>query len=133
MLALLACLYQKGRLMEIPWRLPFCLYLWVCLLLSKSMFFCSLLQWLVLESGAAVVEDGQQVGGGLGAQHGDARLAEVGDALEDGRGRQVATGVQNAAVLVDALHIDAQLLLEDVDLVVEGEREGWWVGGLVGA
>jgi hypothetical protein len=32
----------------------------------------------------------------------------------------MATGVENAAVLVYALHIDAQLLLQDVDFVVEG-------------
>lgn len=57
-----------------------------------------------------------------GAQHGDAGLAEVGDALEYGRGCYVAACVQYAAVLVDALNVDAQLFEQDVELAVEGER-----------
>ena len=68
-----------------------------------------------------VLEYRQKLVGGIGAEHGDAGLAEVGDALEDGRGSQMAAGVEDAAVFVDTLDVDAELLLEDVELVVEGE------------
>ena len=68
-----------------------------------------------------VLEYRQELVGGVGAEHGDAGLAEIGDALEDGRGSQMAAGVEDAAVFVDALDVDAQLLLEDVELGVEGE------------
>lgn len=44
---------------------------------------------------------------GSGSQHGDSRLAEVGNAFEDRGGGQVTTGVENASVLIDALHVDA--------------------------
>ena len=50
----------------------------------------------------------------------EARLTEIWDALEDGRGGEMAAGVEDAAVFVDALDVDAELLLEDVELVVEG-------------
>ena len=43
--------------------------------------------------------------------NGDSRLAKIGNALEDRGGGKVATGVENASVLIDALHVDAQLLL----------------------
>ena len=56
------------------------------------------------------------------AQHSYASLAEVGDALEYGRGCYVAACVQNATVFVDALNVDAQLFEQDVELAVEGER-----------
>lgn len=57
-----------------------------------------------------------------GSQHGDAGLAEVGDALEYGRGCYVAACVQNATVFVDALNVDAQLFEQNVELAVECER-----------
>ena len=57
---------------------------------------------------------------GSGSQHGDSRLAEIRDALEDRGGGQVATGVENASVLVDALHVDAKLLLQKVNLLIHG-------------
>ena len=57
---------------------------------------------------------------GSGSQHGDSRLAEIRDALEDWGGGQMATGVENASVLVDALHVDAQLLLQKVNLLIHG-------------
>ena len=44
---------------------------------------------------------------GSGSQHGDSRLAEVGNAFEDRGGGQVTTGVENASELIDALHVDA--------------------------
>ena len=66
----------------------------------------------------------EELVGGIGAEHGNARLAKIGYALEDGRGSQMATGVEDAAVFVDALDVDAQLLLEDVELGVEGEGRG---------
>ena len=57
----------------------------------------------------------------IGLEHGNARLAEVGNTLEDRTCRQVATGMQDAAVFVDALYIDAQLLLKNVNLLVDGQ------------
>ena len=62
----------------------------------------------------------EELVGGIGAEHGYARLAEIWYALEDGRGSQMATGVEDAAVFVDALDVDVQLLLEDVELGIEG-------------
>ena len=57
---------------------------------------------------------------GSGSQHGDSRLTKIGNALEDRRGGKVATGVENASVLVDALHVDAKLLLQEVNLLIYG-------------
>ena len=57
---------------------------------------------------------------GRGSQHGDSRLAEIRNALEDRGGGKVATGVENASVLVYALHVDAQLLLQEVDFLING-------------
>ena len=56
---------------------------------------------------ADVFEDGEEVGHRFGTEHGDAGLAEVGDALEDGRGSEMAAGVQDAALLVDTLTSEA--------------------------
>ena len=58
-----------------------------------------------------MVENLCQIGHCLGPQHGDTRLSEVGYSLEDGRSRQMAACVQDAAIFVDALHIDAQHFL----------------------
>lgn len=60
-----------------------------------------------LKHGAAVFKNGRQLLHGLGPQHGYARLSEVGDALEDGRGSEMAACVQDATILVDALHVYA--------------------------
>src|SRR5574344_1455248 len=49
-----------------------------------------------------------------GAEHGDARLPEVGDALEDGACRQMPARMQDATVLVDACDAGSELLFEDV-------------------
>ena len=57
---------------------------------------------------------------GRGSQHGDSRLAEIRNTLEDRGGGKVATGVENASVLVDALHVDAKLLLQKVNLLIHG-------------
>ena len=57
---------------------------------------------------------------GRGSQHGDSRLAKIRNALEDRGGGKVATGVENASVLVDALHVDAKLLLQEVNLLIHG-------------
>ena len=57
---------------------------------------------------------------GSGSQHGDSRLTKIGNALEDRGGGKVATGVENASVLVDALHVDAKLLLQEVNLLIYG-------------
>ena len=57
---------------------------------------------------------------GRGSQHGDSRLAKIGNAFEDRGGSKVATGVENASVLVDALHVDAQLLLQKVNFLIHG-------------
>ena len=68
-----------------------------------------------------VLEYRQELVGGVGAEHGYARLAEVGNALEDGGGGKVATCVEDAAVFIDAGDVYAELLLEDVELGIEGE------------
>ena len=60
-----------------------------------------------LKHGTAMFKNGRQLLHGLGTQHGDARLSEVGDALEDGRGGEMAACVQDATILVDALHVYA--------------------------
>ena len=60
-----------------------------------------------LKHGAAMFKNGRQLLHGLGPQHGYARLSEIGDALEDGRGGEVAACVQDATILVDALHVYA--------------------------
>ena len=57
---------------------------------------------------------------GSGSQHSDSRLAEIGNAFEDRGGGKVATGVENASVLVYALHVDAKLLLQEVDFLIYG-------------
>lgn len=60
-----------------------------------------------LKHGAAMFKNGRQLLHGLGTQHGYARLSEIGDALEDGRGGEMAACVQDATILVDALHVYA--------------------------
>ena len=70
---------------------------------------------------ADVFENGEEVGHRFGAKHGDAGLAEIGDALEDGGGCEVTTGMEDASLLVDALHIDAKQLFEDIQFLVEIE------------
>ena len=52
------------------------------------------------------------------SQHSYASLAEVGDALEYRTGCQVPARVEYAPVLVDALYVDAKLLLQDIDFVI---------------
>ena len=73
-----------------------------------------------LDSLAAFFQNLFQFLHGRGSQHGDSRLAEIGNALEDRGGGKVATGVENASVLVYALHVDAQLLLQEVNLLIYG-------------
>ena len=76
------------------------------------------------QEGAALLKD---VGKGLDSlcsEHGDARLSEVGNALEDRGSGQMTASVEDTAVLVNAFHIDAQLFFQDVDLVVYGQDSG---------
>ena len=80
--------------------------------------FCFLLY--CLDSLAAFFQYLFQFLNSSGSQHGDSGLSEVGDALEDRGGGKVATGVENASVLVDALHVDAKLLLQEVNLLIHG-------------
>lgn len=72
---------------------------------------------------ATVLEDGGELVGGGGSQHGYARLAEVGYALEYGSRGKMPSRMEYAPVFVDAFHVDAELFLEDVNLAVECERE----------
>ena len=69
---------------------------------------------------SCLLHDSRQLLHRRGAQHGDARLSEVGYALEHRRRSYVAARVQYAAILVDALHVDVQLLKQQVDLAVSG-------------
>ena len=57
-------------------------------------------------------------------KHGDTGLLEVRDSLEDRGGGQMATGVENASILVDALDIDAELLFQKVDFLIHGQWGG---------
>ena len=68
---------------------------------------------------ADVFEDGEEVGHGFGAKHGDAGLTEIGDALEDRGGSEVSSGVEDASLLIDTFHIDTQEFFEDVEFLVE--------------
>lgn len=72
----------------------------------------------MFQSLTALFENGRQFLDGSGAEHGDARLPEVGNTLEDGRGSQMATRVQYAPILVYAFYVDAHLLFENVNLVI---------------
>ena len=76
-----------------------------------------------------MLKDGEELVLLLGTEHLDAGFAEVGDTLEDGRGGEVSAGMQDAAELgrlfavahllgVATLDIDAQLLLQHVNLLV---------------
>ena len=65
--------------------------------------------------GSGFFEDGQEVIHRVGAEHGDARLSEIGDALEDGGGGEVSSGMQDASLLVYPFNIDAQQFFEDVE------------------
>lgn len=50
-----------------------------------------------------MVKDGIEFGAGVGLEHSDASGTEIADALEQRRGSQVASDVQNATVLVDTV------------------------------
>ena len=50
-----------------------------------------------------MIQDAIKLGTRVGTQHGDACRAEVTNALKQGRGSQMATDVQNATILVDAV------------------------------
>ena len=87
----------------------------------------------MVQHGAAVFQYPYELVGCLGTEHLDARLPEVGNALEYGRGGQVTTGVENGSLLngivgvaglsaeTCPLDVDAKLLFENVNLLVDGE------------
>ena len=52
----------------------------------------------LLKKLSRLLEDVEQLVHAGGAEHGDAGRTEVGDALEDGRGGQMAAGVNDAAL-----------------------------------
>ena len=58
----------------------------------------------------------------LGSEHADARVAEVGNPLEQRRGGKVAAYVQDAPVLVYALDALGDLALDEVK--PRGQRQG---------
>ena len=63
----------------------------------KELLFVSLSKNLsVGKAVAAVFKDGKEVCHGLGAEHGNAGLAEVGDAFEDGGSGQVQSVKRSA-------------------------------------
>ena len=59
------------------------------------------------EYAPAILQNSDEIGHFVGTEHGNAGLAEVGNALEDGAGGKMTTGVEDATILVDALHVDA--------------------------
>src|SRR5574344_816738 len=73
---------------------------------------------------ATVLQNSDEVVCLFCTQHGDAGLTEVGDALEDGTGCEVTAGVEYAAVLIDAVRIDAELVFQQIDLFIQGEGTG---------
>ena len=73
---------------------------------------------------ADVLKDGQQVIHRLCAEHGDAGLTEIGDAFEQGRSSEVATGMEDTSLLVDTSNIDAQLFDKDIQFGVEVKNHG---------
>ena len=75
-----------------------------------------LIVWL--QPHTAFFENGGKIGHGLGTKHGYSGLTEVGNTLEYRTGCQVSARVEYAAVLVDALYVDAKLFLQDIDFVV---------------
>ena len=84
--------------------------------------FCFLLY--CLDSFSAFLQDFLQFILLVGPKHGDTGLLEVRDSLEDRGGGQMATGVENASILVDALDIDAELLFQKVDFLIYGQWGG---------
>ena len=82
------------------------------------------------EEGSDVFEDGEELVHCFCAEHGDTGGAEVGDALEERRSSEVATGVEDASLFVDAGDIDAQLFDEDIQFGVEVENHGDRAAGL---
>ena len=68
------------------------------------------------------VEDAEQFLLRLGAEHGDARVAEVGQALEQGAGGQVAAHVEDTAAFVQQVDTVFHLLAEHVHAPFGGER-----------
>lgn len=83
----------------------------------------------IVETLTDLLYDGSEVGYGFGSEHGDACLAEIGDAFEDRCGCEVTTCVEYATVFVETLYVDVKLLKEDIYLLVEGElfaREEPW-------
>ena len=82
------------------------------------MLFCRCLRIVSAKQLPCVLYYAHKFVDGGGSEHGYAGLSEVWDALEHWTGCQVAAGVEYAPVFVDALHVDAQLLLKHVDLFV---------------
>lgn len=83
--------------------------------------------FFITQSLPAIFENGHQFVNCRGSEHGYTRLTEVGNALEYGCGGEMTARVQYAAILVYALHVDAQLLLKDVQLAVEVEFRVWFL------
>ena len=76
------------------------------------------LSGVLLDEGAGLLHKGEEGVDCFGAEHGDAVLAKIGDALEQRAVGYVATGVEDAGVLAEMLYAGAHLLLEDVELPV---------------
>ena len=66
-------------------------------------------------------EDAEQFFLRFGAEHGDARVAEVGDAFEQRAGGQVAAHVQDAPAFVEQAHAVYDLPAQHVELPGRGE------------
>ena len=59
---------------------------------------------------------------GLGPQHGDAQLLEVGQSLEERCGCHVAAYVQYATSFVESGNAPIDLLAQDIHTFIKGER-----------
>ena len=58
---------------------------------------------------------------GLGPQHGDAQLLEIGQSLEERCGCQVAAYVQYATPFVESGNASVDLLAQDIHTLIKGE------------
>ena len=72
-----------------------------------------------------MIENLVEFGIGIGLQHSHTRVAEVWNALEQRRGGKVATYVQDAPILVDAVDALVDLPAQQQHLFMLADRVDW--------
>lgn len=91
---------------------------------------------------AALFQEVVKLADGLGTQHLDAHLAEIGNTLEDGRGCQVAAGMENGTQFVARIifpaflnymgQIDLELFFQDINFIIKRQYSPPYGGGAGG-